>query len=67
MSRLYYYHISDIPGMIFPAFKNMARDGQEVFEIPYHTSLYTQVGLSCKEDDEPSRMKIDLRSNTRKS
>ena len=56
-SRLHYYIESDIPGTIFPAFSNMVRDSQEVFEIPHDTSKYAIIqpfpGV------EPSRHKID--------
>ena len=65
MSRLHFYSSSDIPGTIFPAFTNMVRDGQEVFEIPYDTSKYSNIQPFGS--IQPSRHKIDYRSDVRKS
>ena len=64
MSRLHYYLNADIPDTIYPAFANMKRDGQEVYELPYHTSLFSNIQPMGV---EPARMKIDFRSEVRKT
>ena len=65
MSRLHFYSSSDIPGTILPAFTNMVRDGQEVFEIPYDTSNYAH--LQQFADVDPARVTVDMRTENRKS
>ena len=42
-SRVHYYYQSDIPGALEPAFKKMVRDGQKVFEFPFHSSLFATI------------------------
>ena len=44
----------------------MERDGQQVFEIPYHLSLHAPLKPLGK-DVIPSRILFDFRSNERKA
>ena len=63
-AQVHFYKNCDISGTIGSAFEKMKRIGQEVYEVPYHFSLYAyseKLILNLK----PARMIIDVRNKER--